>query len=402
MGEINKNSFYELEITRGEGSYLIGADGKKYLDLRSGLWNVSLGYDSELNKRILTVFQDLMGKQLPYLDLSSYIHPLYQIYSEQLLNFINKGQSERYSKVFYTNSGSEGTELVTKLVRHICGPNKRIVTFDRSYHGTFYAGISANGIEQDITAPYAPKVDGFLHIKTPENQDEEIQLFQHIEDKHESIGALLFEPVIGSGGVHVFRQPFMQELKNILDKYNILLIFDEVATGFFRVGQRFAFHELKIVPDLIMLSKSMNNGTTPMGAVVMKESLCQWFEEKKIYIEHFSTQNGNLLGIASALETLKFYKEKEEMLLINVKEIEKIIRDSITTHTKVNGKGAMFSIPINDRLQTMGIVEELKKIGILTYLYINSERDNGLTLFPPLLIESSILTRAMKMVARRV
>lgn len=75
MGEINKNSFYELEITRGEGSYLIGADGKKYLDLRSGLWNVSLGYDSELNKRILTVFQDLMGKQLPYLDLSSYIHP---------------------------------------------------------------------------------------------------------------------------------------------------------------------------------------------------------------------------------------------------------------------------------------------------------------------------------------
>ena len=83
------------------------------------------------------------------------------------------------------------------------------VTFDRSYHGTFYAGISANGIEQDITAPYAPKVDGFaLHIKTPENEDEEIQLLQHIENHHQSIGALLFEPVIGSGGVHVFRQSF--------------------------------------------------------------------------------------------------------------------------------------------------------------------------------------------------
>jgi acetylornithine/N-succinyldiaminopimelate aminotransferase len=402
MGPIDKKSFYDFEVKEGNGPYLICADGKKYLDLRSGLWNVSLGYNKELNERVSLSFETLLKKQIPFVDISSYNHPLYQEYSEQLLDFMNAGHSNPFSKVFYTNSGSEGAELITKLVRHVCGSKKKIVTFDKSYHGTFYAGISANGIEKDITMPYSPKVEGFLNVKTPRTEEEEDQFLMYLADHHKSIGAILFEPVIGSGGVFAFRQEFLLSLKELLDRYSILLIFDEVATGFYRTGHRFAFHELGVIPDIIILSKGINNGILPMGAVVITEELQRQFECNKTYIEHFSTQNGNLLGIVSALETLRYYQEKEDIIAKNVREIEKTVKETPFTRTNVFGKGAMFSIPVNNQMRTVSIVKELKDLGILTYFYINNQEDNGLTIFPPLLVDISILKKAMKMIARRV
>ncbi|MGQ0515528.1 aminotransferase class III-fold pyridoxal phosphate-dependent enzyme, partial [Bacillus sp. D-CC] len=112
---------------------------------------------------------------------------------------------------------------------------------------------------------------GFLSVKTPQNRDDEDHVLNFIEENHQNISAFLFEPIIGSGGVYIFNKEFIKKLLSTFKKFNILLIFDEVATGFYRTGNRFFFKELGVTPDILILSKSINNGILPFGAVVISK-----------------------------------------------------------------------------------------------------------------------------------
>jgi acetylornithine/N-succinyldiaminopimelate aminotransferase len=401
MGKINKESAFQIEVDKADGSSLYDINGKKYLDLRSGLWNVSLGYNKELYKIMQEKVEEQFKNALPFLDINSYNNKYYSEYSTKLLEFINNG-SEVYSKVFYTNSGSEGTELAVKLTRHLKS-SKNLITYDKSYHGTFYAGMSASGIDQEITKDYFPKVEGFITIKTPATEAEEINVIKFIENNHQTIAAILFEPVLGSGGVFLFRKEFLQTLDSTLKKHNILLIFDEVATGFFRTGSRFHFMGIEVYPDIIILSKSINNGTLPFGAVIIKREAAEKLEQKQVHIEHFSTQNGNLLGVISALCTLDYFIENEKSIVSNVTHIDRLTRDTLNRNNiQFEGIGGMFSIPINDGGETIRLVDTFQELGFLTYYYYVNDEDNGLTLFPPLLIDLAQYEKALRVISRRV
>ncbi|PFS55021.1 aminotransferase [Bacillus cereus] len=400
MGSITQTTFYNIELEEAKDSYLFDTNGKKYLDLRSGLWNVSLGYNKELYQRVSSQFDSYLQKSLPFLDIHAYNHHIYSDYSDALLNFINE-KDFVYNKVFFTNSGSEGTELVTKIVRHLNMNDKKIVTYDKSYHGTFFAGISASGLDDQITEEYKPKLEGFWSIKTPENQDDEENVLNFIEENHQNISAFLFEPIIGSGGVFIFNKKFIIELYRKLKKFDILLIFDEVATGFYRTGNRFFFKELGVHPDILILSKSINNGILPFGAVIISKEIEDALKNK--HIEHFSTQNGNLLGVLSAKMTLDYILENEQFIISNVQEIDNIVSNTLSKQNiTYTGIGGMFSIPINDQIKTIELVNKLKELGILVYHYMNNEDDNGITLFPTLLINTNVLSKAMKIIAKRV
>ncbi|KKZ97496.1 Adenosylmethionine-8-amino-7-oxononanoate aminotransferase [Bacillus wiedmannii] len=400
MGEITQSPFYNIVIEEAKDSFLLDTNGKKYLDLRSGLWNVSLGYKEELYQRISSQFNEYLHKSLTFLDIHAYNHPLYNDYSNTLLHFINEKDSV-YNKVFFTNSGSEGTELATKVVRHLNTKDKKIITYDKSYHGTFFAGVSASGLDEKITEDYQPKLDGFLSIKTPQNRDDEDYVLNFIEENHQNISAFLFEPIIGSGGVYIFNKKFIQKLHNTLKKFNILLIFDEVATGFYRTGNRFFFKELGVTPDILILSKSINNGILPFGAVVISKEIEDALKGK--HIEHFSTQNGNLLGVLSAKVTLDYILENETSIINNVREIENIVTNTLKMkNIAYTGVGGMYSIPVNDPIKTMEIVNGLKELGILVYHYMDNEEGNGITLFPTLLIDTKAFSKAMKIIAKRV
>ncbi|WP_176586068.1 aminotransferase class III-fold pyridoxal phosphate-dependent enzyme [Priestia megaterium] len=402
MGTITKKTGYDISVKKATDCYLWDENEKKYLDLRSGLWNVSLGYNQELYKSALSMFDHYLSQGTPFLDINSYNHDIYHDYSTSILNFINN-KKEQYKKIFYTNSGSEGTELATKLIKHLKSKDKHIVTYDQSYHGTFFAGLSASGIDHKITVDYAPRLEGFVTIKTPKTSVDELAVLKYIEDNHQYISAFLFEPIIGSGGVLVFNKEFIQRLYTTLKRYNILLVFDEVATGFFRTGNRFFFEELEVSPDVLILSKSINNGILPFGLVAISHDIYELLEKKQTYIEHFSTQNGNILGIASAKCTLDYMIRNEEVITHNVKEIENVIKEvGLQFNITTQGIGAMFSIPVNNSNKTMSIIDSLKDFGILCYYYMNGEEDNGITLFPPLLIDVKLLKKAMKIIARRV
>ncbi|QWH15234.1 MULTISPECIES: aminotransferase class III-fold pyridoxal phosphate-dependent enzyme [Bacillus cereus group] len=400
MGKITQSPFYNIVIEEAKDSFLRDTNGKKYLDLRSGLWNVSLGYKQELYQRISSQFDLYLQKSLTFLDIHAYNHPLYNEYSNDLLHFINE-KDFAYNKVFFTNSGSEGTELATKIVRHLNNKDKKIVTYDKSYHGTFFAGISASGLDDKVTEEYQPKLEGFLSVKTPKNQVDEDYVLNFIEENHKNISAFLFEPIIGSGGVYIFNKNFITKLHKTLKKFNILLIFDEVATGFYRTGNRFFFKELGVNPDILILSKSINNGILPFGAVVISKEIEDALKDK--HIEHFSTQNGNLLGVLSAKVTLDYILENETCIINNVREIESIVTNALKVkNISYTGVGGMFSIPVNDHIKTMEIVKGLKDLGILVYHYMDNEDGNGITLFPTLLIDNRAFSKAMKIIAKRV
>ncbi|XAZ38048.1 aminotransferase class III-fold pyridoxal phosphate-dependent enzyme [Bacillus velezensis] len=139
MGNISQDTLYNIEVKRAEDSYLYDINNKRYIDLRSGLWNVSLGYNKKLNKNITEKMSELLELGIPYLDIHSYTHPLYEQYSSELLDFVNEDNDD-YKKVIYTNSGSEGTEAALKIVRQISNQHKKVLAFNKGYHGTFFGG----------------------------------------------------------------------------------------------------------------------------------------------------------------------------------------------------------------------------------------------------------------------
>ncbi|MCY7810430.1 aminotransferase class III-fold pyridoxal phosphate-dependent enzyme [Bacillus cabrialesii] len=400
MGNISQDTLYNIEVKRAEDTYLYDVNNKRYIDLRSGLWNVSLGYNKKLNKNITEKMSDLLELGIPYLDIHSYTHTLYEQYSSELLDFVNEGNDD-YNKVIYTNSGSEGTEAALKIVRQISNQQKKVLAFNKGYHGTFFGGMSVSGLDQDLTKVYSPLLHNIQYVNVPENEEQEEKIIDYIEKNHKEFSAFFLEPILGSAGTILFSEGFMKKLLSILKLHEIIVVFDEVATGFLRTGHRFFLSKLEIKPDMIILSKGINNGTLPFGAVILNGDVCDKLLHS--HVEHFSTQNGNLLGITSAFCTLNYIKECENEIKSNINEIESYYKQySQKYNLNVRGQGLMLSLPINDWNKTRSIMLNLKSSGLLVYYYYNDEHDNGLTLLPSLLIDKQLFMKSLNIIARKV
>jgi acetylornithine/N-succinyldiaminopimelate aminotransferase len=379
MGAIATMNENKITLVRAEEEYVFDEEQKRYVDLRSGLWNVNLGYKKELYKAINQRFADQFSKNLTYLDIHSFHHPLYQEYAEELTSFIDKEGT--YTQIIYTNSGSECTELALKLSRQMNKRKRKTLAFSQGYHGTFWGGMSVSGLDQEVTEVYSPKLSDMEFIKFPENDIEERAFFEHIELHHHEYSAMIIEPILGSAGVKMSSIPFLNKLGKLLRQYAITVIFDEVATGFYRTGKPFYFHYLDFKPDMINLSKGINNGVLPFGVVLLSnEMVCKLEKEE---LEHFSTQNGNLLGVMSAHETLRYYRQHEVEIAQNIQSLNELVLAEMQSHGVVfRGIGCMFAVPINDPQALPLIIRSLEQTGILCYHYFNSVEDNGLTLMP--------------------
>ena len=374
-GTLGNNTLHNLNIDRGSNEFLIDNEGKKYLDLASGLWNVSLGYNNSLNKNIREGFSDILTKNIPYLDMTSYYHELYNKISNKLLDFID---NNHYKNVLYTNSGSESIELSLKIVNAI-KQNKKILSFSESYHGTFYGGMSISGLSKEIVKEHLPNYDNKINISIPKNSQEENEFLEFIENNIDTLGALFIEPVIGSGGIQFCSFSFYNKLLDLCAQNNILTIFDEIATGFYKTGNTFFFKHLDYTPDIICLSKSINNGTLPAGTVIINEKVTSLLSGKTL--KHMSTQNGNLLCLTSIDKTLDYYLENHESLLKNTLNIEKLSKDLTSIHNnKARIIGSIVAIPVKQEYLSI-ILRDLKDKGILAYRFITSN-ESGITLFP--------------------
>ncbi len=299
-----------LQIVRGEGIRLEDAHGKKYIDGISGLWNVSLGYGNpKISEAIIHQLD-----QIPYVNPIQHSNPTTVKFAELLID----AAPDNIVNVVYTCSGSEATELAIKIARnynqHKGKPHKnKIASLDLSYHGSYYGSMSMSGVDREVIEEYGPNLPGMLFLPTPVHRKSFIEERGRIEQEltsifdreGENIAAVVIETVLGSGGSIPLPPEYVYMLRDYCKKHQILLVVDEVATGFGRTGKMFGFEHFQIEPDIICLSKGINNGYLPLGATLISNEIFVTFQRHHAVIEHLSTQNGNPLACAAGIVSLQ-------------------------------------------------------------------------------------------------
>ncbi|PCF77658.1 hypothetical protein B4W74_12835 [Staphylococcus intermedius] len=397
-GSLEAPKLHNLQIEKSKDGYLYDIHENKYLDLNSGLWNVTLGNDLEFNAKIKNSLNYILDNNLSFLDISSYNNSLYEETATDLLEFTNTSFSN-FENVFFTNSGSEALELSYKIVNSIID-DKFVLTLNKSYHGTFYGGMALSGITKSFVESHNPDYRKIKNIDLPNNHEEEQVIFNIIENNKESIGAIFIEPIISSGGIIYSNIDFYNTLISICEDYGILVVFDEVATGFYKTKERFFFHHLKKSPDILCLSKGINNGVLPSGSVLINNNIYK--NLNNIKAEHFSTQNGNLLCIKTVQETLKYYWIHDEALKENVRNIEETISNvKMNFDREIRNFGLMTAIPISSEKSLLMILEKLRSQKILTFCY-ETESEQGILLMPNINININILKKALIFILKTI
>ncbi|MES0132599.1 aspartate aminotransferase family protein [Mesorhizobium sp. M0029] len=317
------------------------SDGRKVLDGTAGLWCVNAGH---CRPKITEAIQH-QAAELDYAPAFQMGHPIVFELANRLVDLAPKGMDH----VFFTNSGSESVETALKMAiaYHRVkgeGARTRLIGRERGYHGVNFGGISVGGIvtNRKMFGTLLGGVDHMPHTHLPEKNAfskgvpeygaELANELERIVALHDAstIAAVIVEPVAGSTGVILPPKAYLQKLREICTKHGILLIFDEVITGFGRLGAPFAADYFGVTPDIMTTAKGVSNGVIPMGAVFVKKEIHDAFmsgPEHMIEFFHGYTYSGNPIACAAALGTLDTYKE--EGLLTRGEELAPYWEDAL-------------------------------------------------------------------------
>ena len=306
-------------ITRAEGVHLWDSEGQRILDGMAGLWCVNVGYGREE----LVEAASRQMRELPYYNLFfQTAHPP----ALELAKAIAELAPEGMNHVFFTGSGSEANDTVLRLVRHYWAtkgqPEKRVVIGRwNGYHGSTLAGASLGGMaamhEQGGLLP------DIVHIPQPywfgeggEMSPEEFGIWaadqlerKILEVGEERVAAFIAEPIQGAGGVIVPPESYWPRVRQILDKYDILFIADEVICGFGRTGEWFGSQYYGNAPDLMPIAKGLTSGYVPMGGVVVRDEVVRVLDEGGEFYHGF-TYSGHPVAAAVALENIRILRDE--------------------------------------------------------------------------------------------
>ncbi|MFD1745933.1 aspartate aminotransferase family protein [Rhizobium helianthi] len=313
-------------LASAEGMYYTDVDGNQVLDGTAGLWCVNAGHG---RKRIA----DAVERQLRTLDFAPTFqmgHPIAFDFAEKLGKMSPGGPSAQLDRVFFTGSGSESVDTALKIAiayqRAIGqGTRTRIIGREKGYHGVGFGGISVGGLVNNRRIfPQIPadhmrhtldlERNGFSKGLPPHGLElaEDLERLVQLHGA-ETIAAVIVEPLSGSAGVVIPPKGYLERLRAISEKYGILLIFDEVITGFGRLGTPFAVDYFGVVPDLITTAKGLTNGAIPMGAVFASRKVHDGLmhgPENAIELFHGYTYSGHPVASAAGIATMEIYEEE--------------------------------------------------------------------------------------------
>ena len=320
-------------LAKAQGMHYWTPEGRQVLDGAAGLWCVNAGH----GRREIT---EAVSRQIAEMDFAPVFqmgHPL----AFELANEVVRWLPQGLDHVFFTNSGSESVDTALKiaLAYHRVrgeGTRTRLIGRERGYHGVGFGGISVGGMvnNRKFFAAQLPGVDHLPHTHDlarnawtrgePEhgtNLADELERLVALHDAS-TIAAVIVEPVAGSTGVLIPPKGYLKRLREICTKHGILLIFDEVITGFGRIGAPFASEYFGVTPDMITMAKGLTNGSIPMGAVAAKKEIYDAFmqgPEGAIELFHGYTYSAHPIACAAGIATQRIYRE--EGLLTRAKEI---------------------------------------------------------------------------------
>lgn len=358
-----------IALVEGRGAIVKDSNGKKYIDCFSGLAVLNVGHS---HPRVLKAINE-QAKKLMHTSNLYYILP--QIELAELLYKLSGGY-----KSFFCNSGAEANEAAIKLVRKYTGRSE-IIAAKNSFHGRTILTLSATGQEK-YKKGFGPLCRGFLHVE-----------FGNIKELRNAISektaAVLLEPIQGEGGIVVPRKDYLKEVRELCDENNILLVLDEVQTGFGRVGEIFAWKLFKAKPDIFTVAKALGGGF-PIGAMLAKPGIMDAFQKG----DHASTFGGNHLACTAAKAAVEAIQEEKlsqrakklgsyfKARLEKLKEKHEVIKE-------VRGCGLMIGVELS--IECADVVESARGKGVL----LNCTHDKVVRFLPPLVIERGELDKVV-------
>ncbi len=327
-------------IARAKDMYYYTPDGRALLDGTAGLWCTNAGH----NREPIVAAIRAQAAELDYAPAFQFSHPK----AFELASRVAVLAPGDLDHVFFCNSGSEAVDTALKiaLAYHNVrgeGARTRLIGRERGYHGVGFGGISVGGIVNNRKF-FGSLLAGVDHL--PATYNREHQAFskgepdwgEHLADDLErivalhdasTVAAVIVEPMAGSTGVLPAPKGYLRRLRAICDKYGILLIFDEVITGFGRLGYAFAAERYDVLPDMITFAKGITSGTVPMGGVIARKPIYDAFmrgPEHVVELFHGYTYSAHPLACAAALAALDLYRD--EGLLERAKKLEPIWADA--------------------------------------------------------------------------
>ncbi|MCI8341797.1 MAG: aspartate aminotransferase family protein [Firmicutes bacterium] len=378
---MNTYSRFPIAFDHGKGMYVWDTDGKKYIDFVAGIAVNSLGHaHKQLCEKIAQQSQKLMHVSNLY-----YTEP--QI---ELAEMICKHSS--FDKVFFCNSGAESIEASLKICRKYADmknkPGRDIIAMEHSFHGRTYGAVTATGQEK-YQKGLAPLMPGIKHV--PFNDIEALK-----NAVNENTCGILLEPVQGEGGIHVADKEYLKEVRQICDKNDIVLVFDEVQCGVGRCGELFAHQVLGVAPDAAVFAKGLAGGI-PIGALMATDKLAAAFKPG----DHASTFGGNPFATAAGtvvmnelfggglLDNVKKQGEYLKKRLLELKEKCSIIKD-------VRGLGLMQGIELGTAAAP--VIAECIKNGLL----LVGAGEKVIRFVPALIVEKEDIDYAMDILEKAV
>jgi adenosylmethionine-8-amino-7-oxononanoate aminotransferase len=333
-------SYKEAEvpvIVRGEGCYLEDSNGKRYLDALAGLFAVQIGYSygEEMGEAAAAQM-----RELPFYTNWSYAHPR----AIELAAEVASLAPGDLSRVFFVSGGSEAVESAWKLARqyHLARGERRWKAVSRrvAYHGTTMGALSINGIAA-LRTPFEPLVPDVLHVRNTnryhrplDETEEEFTAFllddleeAIVQTGPETVAMVIMEPVQNAGGSYTPPEGYFRGVREICDRYGILLCADEVITAFGRLGQWFASERYDIRPDIVTCAKGLSSAHAAIGAVVASERLVEPFLEGTSSFMHGITFGGHPVQAAIALKNLEIMRR--DRIVEGVRDNEEAFRSTL-------------------------------------------------------------------------
>lgn len=384
-----QKDFKPFIVTGGEGAVIWDETGKKYLDFSSQLFNVNAGHQ---HPKVIAAIHEQIEK-LCYIGPG----PSNETRAElcRILAQVTPGD---LTKTFLSSGGGTANENAMKIAKAFTGRPK-IISRWRSYHGATYGALAITGDPRRL--PNEPTVPGIVRIWDPfcyrcffDKTYPECNVFcadqirEVIEvEGPKMIAAIIVEPITGSNCRIIPPDGYMQRLRQICDEYKILLVTDEVMTGFGRTGKMFACEHWNVVPDIMTLAKGINNATLPLGATVVRKEIADYMEDHMFY--GGLTQFGNPTSCAAAIAAIKVYQEEglvensRTLGLKLMKELEKM-KQKHPSIGDVRGLGLFAAIEfVKDRKTREPIVswtvENYEKKNPLMTSVLNQMKADGVT-----------------------
>ena len=355
-----------IEIERAEGIYMYSPDGKRYIDLVSGVAVSNVGH---CHPKIVAAVKAQVEKYMHLMVYGEIIQSPQTLFAELLASLL----PETLNCVYYVNSGSEATDGAVKLAKRFTG-RFEICAFKNSYHGSGQGAMSFLGHES-LKRRFRPLIPGSLFLDF-----NDFSSIKKITDRH---AAVIVEPIQGEAGVIVPQKGFLQELRKRCDETGTLLIFDEIQTGFGRTGSLFYFQQENVVPDILCCAKAMGGGM-PLGAFIASKTMMQCLTDNPT-LGHITTFGGHPVSCAAALTQLQILLN--ENIIPTISEKGDLFIQKLNHHPAIKetrGKGLMLAVEMQSEAQCIQLLKNLTENGIITDPFIFNA--SSFRIAPPLTI----------------